>query len=188
MIMEAIERIKSALNDTTQAVMSYGNGNDKEQEAQEEELLVLLKEEHDLVDRLFQHLEALKDSTDQQPDELREGLFSQLRYELTLHAELEERLVYPAFAPLGAELVAEAREEHALVKALLEELSSIPFGTVEWNAKLEVLRENVEHHVQEEEDELFPAARDKLGEERLRSLGRTWLKEKQALAVSGIPA
>jgi hemerythrin superfamily protein len=87
--------------------------------------------------------------------------------ELTIHSEAEEKFVYPRLQGLSEtkDLAYEAIEEHKVVKTLLTELVSEPKGTAEWTAKLAVLKENVEHHIEEEEGPLFSKAKRSLSRE-----------------------
>ena len=162
--------------------------------------LQLLKKDHEMVSSMFTQIEAL----DSQSED-KEGIFAQLKYELSTHALVEEKLFYPALArgrrkgddkeqKLDKEelderrdLINEANAEHALVKQLLSELTAMPMNTPEWKAKLTVLRENVEHHVDEEENELFDIAREVLDEEQLMKLGAQLEQEKLAMAEAGRP-
>ena len=116
----------------------------------------LLKEDHKKVMSLFNELE----DTTERALKTREHLFVNLKMELTLHAEAEEKFFYPRVEEPKAthELTLEAYEEHKVVKTLLAELEADAKNTEEWAAKLKVLKENVEHHVKEEEGELFPKA------------------------------
>ena len=117
----------------------------------------LLKDDHKKVKSLFNELE----DTTERALKTREHLFVNLKMELTLHAEAEEKFFYPRVEGPEAthDLALEAYEEHKVVKTLLAELDADAKNTEEWAAKLKVLKENVEHHVEEEETELFPKAR-----------------------------
>lgn len=154
----------------------------------EPDVLDVLKKDHEMVKGLFDQLDALKESGRSEKD-LREGLFAQLKYELETHAAVEEKLFYPRLRRQdgGRDLVAEAFQEHQVVKDLLRQLDSMTLGGEEWQAKLTVLKENVLHHVKEEEDGLFPIAKEHLDKEQLRQLGLRLEQEKQALANAGKP-
>ncbi len=123
----------------------------------------LLKEDHQKVKAIFHELE----DTTERAVKTREHLFTNLKMELTLHAEAEEKFFYPRLEDnvTTQDLALEAYEEHKVVKTLLAELEEDAMDTQEWAAKLKVLRENVEHHMKEEEGELFPKARKVLSEE-----------------------
>lgn len=144
--------------------------------------LKLLKEDHELVSSLFEQL----DSVDAEPasDELREGLFAQLKYELETHANIEERLLYPALRQANPDLLSEAFTEHAEVKQLLAELST-GIGTkssARWTEKLHELKECVEHHVREEESEVFALACEVLNSDDLDALGKQMEADKKEMA------
>lgn len=115
-----------------------------------------LKEDHDKVKELFAALRKLEDD---EVDE-KQRIFDQVRDELTFHAAIEEELFYPALESSEDEdaqdLVDEAHEEHRIVKELLEEISEILPDDPAFDAKMKVLSENVEHHIEEEEGHLFP--------------------------------
>ena len=116
----------------------------------------LLKEDHQKVKKLFSQFEKL----DAARDSDRAQLFDQIRKELTIHAQIEEEIFYPAVERAQDEeaddLVREAHEEHRIVKTLLEELSALSSSDLQFDAKIKVLKENVLHHAEEEQDEIFP--------------------------------
>jgi hemerythrin-like domain-containing protein len=96
-----------------------------------------------------------------------------LKNELEVHARIEEQIFYPAIkeAKETHDITLEAFEEHRVVKRLLSELEAMPVTDERWGAKLKVLKENVEHHVEEEEDEMFKSARKVLSKEQVDELG-----------------
>lgn len=128
----------------------------------------LLKKDHEKVKSIFK---ALGETTERAVKK-RETLFAQLKSELTIHAEAEEAVFYPrVLDPKEThEITLEALEEHKVVKTLLAELDSDAKDTEEWSAKLKVLQENVEHHVEEEEGELFKKAQKALSKEEAESI------------------
>jgi hypothetical protein len=123
----------------------------------------LLHEDHIKVKSLFKELE----DTTEKALKTRQHLFANLKMELTIHAEAEENFFYPRLEQPKAthDITLEAIEEHKVVKTLLAQLEKEDMGTEEWTAKLTVLRENVEHHVKEEEEELFKKAKTILSKE-----------------------
>jgi len=129
----------------------------------------LLKQDHRTVKELFAEYARLDDGDGVQKDRL----WQQINEELTIHAEIEERLFYPAVRDVktdeAEDLVNEAVEEHHIVKTLLEELSGMTAGEDTFDAKMKVLKETVEHHIAEEEKEMFSQAK-KLSREALESL------------------
>jgi hemerythrin-like domain-containing protein len=136
----------------------------------------LLKEDHQKVSGIFQQLEP----TTERAEKTRTELFAKLKQELDIHAHIEETIFYPAIkqAAETREIVLEGFEEHAVIKTLLGELEEGDVTSEQWTAKLKVLQENVEHHVEEEEGEMFQKARQVLGEEQIDELGRRMEQEK----------
>jgi len=133
--------------------------------------LELLKEDHEKVDDLFEQIEEAEESENGKSDKLR--LFELIKTELETHTRIEETVFYPAckqYEKLRG-MVEEALEEHKLVKTLLTELSAMNEGSEVFDAKLKVLQDNVEHHVDEEEDDLFPKVRDEMSQDQIDQLG-----------------
>ena len=139
----------------------------------------LLKEDHQKVSGIFQQLEP----TTERAEKTRTELFARLKDELDIHARIEETIFYPAIkqAAETREIVLEGFEEHHVIKMLLKELEAMPVDTEQWSAKLKVLQENVEHHVEEEEGEMFQKARQVLGEDQINELGARMEEEKKRL-------
>ena len=137
----------------------------------------LLKEDHQKVSGIFQQLEP----TTERAEKTRTELFAKLNEELTIHAKVEEAVFYPAIkqAAETREIVLEGFEEHHVVKILLKELEGLSVESEQWTAKLKVLQENVEHHVEEEEGEMFQKARQVLSEEQINDLGARMEEEKK---------
>jgi iron-sulfur cluster repair protein YtfE (RIC family) len=129
----------------------------------------LLKADHKKVAGIFEELEP----TTNRATKTREELFTQLKNELDVHTQIEEQILYPALkdAEETHDITLEAYEEHHVVKQILSELESMPVDTDEWSAKLKVLQENVEHHVEEEEGDMFKKAKDVLSPEQIDALG-----------------
>jgi hemerythrin superfamily protein len=147
--------------------------------AGQEGALKLLKEDHELVSSLFEQLDSVEAGP--ASDEIREGLFAQLKYELETHASLEERLFYPALQDANPDLMEEAFAEHAEVKRILSELSASKISE-RWMDKLRTLKDKVEHHVREEETEVFTLAYEVLNSDDLDALGKQMEMEKKAMA------
>ena len=133
----------------------------------------LLKADHRKVEELFSQLESAS-------GQAKMRVFEQIKMELELHTHIEETIFYPALEEPKQthELTMEAYEEHDVVKKLLQELSRARTPNEEWEAKAKVLQENVEHHVEEEEGELFESAEAALSEEQLETLGEQMESEK----------
>jgi len=145
--------------------------------------IVLLKEDHKTVNRLFREFEKTKDTAE--PAAKRE-LADRICTELVTHAFIEETIFYPAAregVPDTAEHVLESVEEHHVVAWLLSELRGLDATDETFDAKMTVLIENVRHHVEEEEKEWFPQVRHMLGRNRLVELG-----EEMAAAKAKAPS
>ena len=128
----------------------------------------LLKRDHDEVEDLFKQFEA----SEERDTALRGELAMRICAALTVHAEIEEELFYPAIrrgARGAADLLDEAAVEHQSLKDIIERLQAASTSDPLFNAGVKVLSEYVKHHVHEEEDEIFPKAKtsdvdlDKLG-------------------------
>jgi len=130
----------------------------------------LLKEDHKKVAGIFEKLEP----TTERGVKTRETLFTQLKNELDVHARIEETIFYPALRehPRAKEIVLEAYEEHNVVDSLLGELGRLPVTDQTWGAKAKVMAENLSHHIEEEEREMFGQARRLFETAELADLGR----------------
>ena len=128
-----------------------------------------LKKQHREVMKLFKEVEK----TDA-PRE-RKRLMTDIAAHLKVHTTIEEEIFYPAVREIGTEkveeMMLEAVEEHHVVDLVLEELPQVDPAADTFEAKMTVLRELIEHHVEEEQDEVFPMAERKLGKERISELG-----------------
>ena len=143
----------------------------------------LLKADHEKVAGILENIEE----TTERAVKGRDELFAQLKQELDLHARIEEEVLYPALeeAEETRDITLEAYEEHRLVKQLLAELETEPKDTEEWPAKFSVLKENIEHHVEEEEGEMFSQARTALSEAEIEELGeRLQEAKRQSMSAS----
>jgi hemerythrin superfamily protein len=131
--------------------------------------LTLLKKEHDEVKKMLKDLDATTDRAIKP----RQDLFGRLKFSLTVHEQMEEAVLYPALKEHAEtkDIVLEAYEEHDVVDTILGELERTPFDDGIWRAKLTVMRENLLHHIEEEEDEMFGQVRKLFDEETLESLG-----------------
>jgi len=146
----------------------------------------LLKADHKKVAGILEKIDA----TTERGVKTREELFTQLKTELDIHTRIEETIFYPVLkkADETHDITLEAFEEHKVVKTLLSELESLGKDKEEWTAKFTVLKENIEHHVEEEEGEMFTKARKVLSESDAEALGSPMEKAKgeqeKAAAVS----
>jgi hemerythrin superfamily protein len=132
--------------------------------------LQILAKDHRAVDQLFEQIEK----TDNRGANRRGQLYRKLRNELELHAELEEEFFYPALKEHGdtKELANQALEEHSQVKQMLNEIDDLSAEDDQWSEMINELKMAAQHHMREEEHQIFPAARAKLDEARISELGR----------------
>jgi hemerythrin superfamily protein len=151
-----------------------------------QDAITLLKADHAAVKKLFgQEHKTTKD------DGKKQDIFNQIRDALTVHAAIEEGIFYPAVKKARSEHmkdeVREGYEEHTQIKALLAKISTITPAEETWDMKVKVLKEDVEHHVKDEESEMFPDARKFLGEKRLMELGTELDARKRYLEENPAP-
>jgi hemerythrin superfamily protein len=133
--------------------------------------LELLTTDHQKVRGLFDEFRTAKEAgEDSTMQTLREQIFT----ELETHTRIEEDIFYPAVKELDVEelteVVDEGIQEHHVVKVLMREIEGLSDETI-FEAKMTVLMENVEHHADEEESEMFPDVREHMDDERLAELG-----------------
>jgi Hemerythrin HHE cation binding domain len=142
--------------------------------------LKLLKDDHDKVKKLLEEGE----NTTERAVKTREELFDKIKGELKVHEAIEEEVLYPALKEFAAtkEIALEAYEEHHVVDVIVGELESTPVDDETWGAKFTVLKENLEHHIEEEEDEMFKQARKVMNESELEELGDRMAARKQELS------
>ena len=132
----------------------------------------LLKADHKIVKDI---LSQLSSSTDRAVKK-RTELLRKLEMEITVHTSLEEEILYPAFKEAGgkdeAEMYYEAKEEHRTVDSLvLPDLKVTDPSAPEFAGRVKVVKELLEHHIEEEETEMFPLAQKLLGKAALDELG-----------------
>ena len=148
-----------------------------------QDAVALIKADHRMVEQLFREFEEAGDRA----YKTKQRLVEQIIKELEVHATIEEETYYPAVEAKakkdGKELVAEAIEEHHVVRILLGELSTTPAEDEAFDAKVTVLMENVRHHVEEEEEEMLPQSEEVLGKEELTRLGEEMAARKRQLGA-----
>lgn len=132
----------------------------------------LLKADHERVKAI---LRQLSESTERAVKK-RTDLLSKLEMEITIHTKLEEEILYPAFKEAGSKeqdiMYYEAKEEHRTVDSLVvPDLKNTDPGTPEFSGRVKVVKELLEHHIEEEESEMFPQANKLLGKAKLDELG-----------------
>jgi hemerythrin-like domain-containing protein len=129
----------------------------KTQKAQAAQLTDMLRKDHKKVKDLFKKFEKTTKSQE------KEQIVETALMELEIHAELEEKLIYPAIRPKlkDEDLMDEALEEHHVVHAVIAELKKMKPGDERYDAKFTVLGELCKHHIKEEEEEMLPKAEKK---------------------------
>lgn len=145
----------------------------------------LLKADHEKVKGI---LSQLSESTDRALKK-RVDLLDKLEMEITIHTQLEEQILYPAFKEAGGkeqdEMYYEAKEEHRTVDSLvLPDLKNTDPSTPEFAGRVKVVKELLEHHIEEEETEMFPMAKKLLGKAKLDELGEQMEVMKTSLKKS----
>jgi hypothetical protein len=131
--------------------------------------ITMLKADHDKVKDLLAQLER----TTERGVKTRAELFAMIKGELTVHEIIEEEIFYPELKahPKAKDIVLEGYEEHHVVDLLMGELERLDVADESWGAKAIVMKENVEHHIEEEEGEMFKAARQVFDRDELVELG-----------------
>jgi hemerythrin-like domain-containing protein len=148
--------------------------------------LSLLKEDHGKVKKLLAELEK----TTERGVKTRTELFATIKGELTVHETIEEEIFYPELKghPKAKDIVLEGFEEHHVVDLLMGELEAMDVDDENWGAKAVVMKENIEHHIEEEEGDMFKAARQVFDRDELEDLGRRMEQRKRAAQKElGVP-
>jgi len=137
----------------------------------------LLKEDHARIKPL---LAELKETTDR-AEKTRGELFSRIKQELTIHEIIEEEIFYPTLRehPKAKEIVLEGYEEHDVVSRLMGELDGMDATDERFGPKAKVMAENIEHHIEEEEGEMFRTARQVFADDELEDLGDRMARRKE---------
>ena len=135
----------------------------------ENDPIVLLETDH----RRFEKLLEDGEKSTERAAKGRAELLETLAAELTVHEALEEQILYPALKPHteSRQIVLEGFEEHHVADVIIKELRSVATSDEKWGAKFKVLKENITHHIQEEERMMFPTARGVLPREECLALG-----------------
>ncbi len=139
--------------------------------------LTLLKDDHDRVKKLL----ADGEKTTERAEVGRTELFGTLKEEMLIHERIEEEIFYPALKshPKAKDIVLEGYEEHHVVDEVMGELEATDVTDETWAAKFKVMKENIEHHIEEEEGEMFTQARSVFSADELESLGARMNELKQ---------
>jgi hypothetical protein len=131
--------------------------------------LSLLKADHDKMKKMLTEGE----STTERGEKTRMELFDRIKTELSIHERIEEEIFYPALKshPKAKDIVLEGYEEHHVVDEIMSELEATDVTDETWGAKFKVMKENIEHHIEEEEGEMFDKARQVFETDELEQLG-----------------
>jgi hemerythrin superfamily protein len=141
----------------------------------------LLKGQHRDVEKLFEAFESAGTKEKQ-------ALFDRIADALAVHATIEEKIFYPAAkSEKTKDLLQEAVEEHLSVKRLIADLMELSPSDESFDAKVKVLKEQVEHHVEEEETEMFPKTKSTLDAATLEELGAQMESMAGQLEAAGRP-
>ena len=148
--------------------------------------IAMLKADHDKVKKLLDELET----TTERGVKTRAELFSTIKGELTIHEVIEEEIFYPALKahPKAKDIVLEGYQEHHVVDLLMGELEDLDVTDEKWGAKALVMKENIEHHIEEEEGEMFTKARQVFDRQELEDLGSRMADRKESAQLElGVP-
>ena len=140
--------------------------------------IAMLKADHDKVKELLTQLE----STTVRGVKTRTELFATIKGEMVVHEIIEEEIFYPELKahPKAKDIVLEGYEEHHVVDLLMGELEALDVSDESWGPKALVMKENIEHHIEEEEGEMFRIARSVLSRAEREQLGARIQELKQA--------
>lgn len=138
-----------------------------------------LKKDHDQVQEMMTRIEGMS----ARASTSKVKLFEEMKVALTAHVRAEEKVFYDAIKQEKSahDSALEGYEEHHVADLLMREISGLPPSDERWTAKFTVLKENVEHHVEEEEGEIWAKAQQILDEARAQQLGESFVAEKEKL-------
>lgn len=137
--------------------------------------IAMLKADHAKVKQLFAQFESTEDV------DRKQELFAQIFKELQVHTKIEEEIFYPAVKKIDEEGANEAVEEHNVVDFVLGAMKKLSPDDEAYDAKFTVLKENVEHHIEEEEKEMFPEAQQKISGSQMTELAEKMAARKEKL-------
>jgi hemerythrin-like domain-containing protein len=143
--------------------------------------ITLLREDHRKLKALLRDLEP----TTERAVKTRRELFDRIKVELTAHEIVEEEVFYPTLKqhPRAKEIVLEGYEEHDVVDTLMGELDALSVEDETWGPKAKVMIENIEHHIEEEEGDMFVKARQVMDRSELQELGEVMAARKAELTT-----
>ena len=143
----------------------------------EDDALSFLEKDH----RRFERLLKQGEETTENAVKGRSELLKTITTELNLHELVEEKVLYPALKlhPEAKDIVLEGFQEHHVADVIARELQRLNVSDEQWGAKFKVLKENIEHHIKEEEGEMWRTARAVFSQDELRQLGARMARMKQ---------
>jgi hemerythrin superfamily protein len=175
---KTVEPVSRAAGAAKRTATKRTDSSTRRDTGQQPDAIRVLTDDHRQVEELFARFEKSGDGAHKQ----RQDLVQRITEALSVHASIEEEIFYPAARRSVAEAtddVLEALEEHHLVKLTLAELETMDPSHERYGAKVTVLIENVRHHVEEEEGDLFPTIRKALDTAQLRKLGEDLVAAKR---------
>lgn len=137
----------------------------------------LIEEDHKKTMKGIEELEETKGKE----TAARKKTWTMLERDLLAHMKGEEEILYPGLQGDIEDKILEAIEEHQLVKMASSVLNETSADDKRWLAKLKVIKENIEHHVEEEEDEIFDAAKEKFSKDKLDEMGKRFEEVKKKM-------
>ena len=139
--------------------------------------VTLLEDDHRKVKKLL----AEGEETSERAEKTREELYATLRREMEVHERIEEQIFYPALKahPKARAIVLEGFEEHHVADEIMSELGQTDVTDETWAAKFKVMKESIEHHIEEEEDTMFKEAKSAFDDQELDDLGARMMELKQ---------
>ena len=138
------------------------------------DILKLIEKDHKETAKGLAELEE----TEKNNAAARKKIWTPLEMDLLAHMKAEEEILYPPLKEDIEDRILEAIEEHQLLRMAFSVLDKTPENDKTWLPKIEVIKDNIEHHVKEEEDEIFEAARKKLSKEKLEEMGKRFEEAK----------
>jgi hemerythrin superfamily protein len=145
----------------------------------------LLEKQHDDVEQLFEKFEA----AGEQARKTKERLCREISDQLAIHAEIEEKIFYPESKQENTEeVLRESVEEHLAMKRTLADILASDVDDAQFDARMKVLMEEVQHHVEEERTRLFPQVRKNCSKEELQDMGLRMEQMAQKLEEEGEPS
>jgi iron-sulfur cluster repair protein YtfE (RIC family) len=141
--------------------------------------LQLLTTDHEHVKKMLEDL----DDTTERAVKTQEQTFAKLQSDLEVHETIEEEILYPALKDHSKthDIALEGYEEHHVVDTVMGEMRELPVSDETWTAKFAVMKENLEHHIEEEETDMFPKARKVFDQQELDEPGERMAARKEEL-------